>query len=97
MSAINIQPTSTNHVLPDDIYHLHHDHFNQLIETQYGIDLAELFRFQSIRYRHHLLQASLDDTLAIPEVDSIHLNEWKMFCFEVMGNMFTLATEPADR
>jgi hypothetical protein len=87
MSSITTQSPSTNHGLPDDIFDLQHDHFYHFIETKYGIDLAELFRFQSIRNGSDVLQASLEDILSILKEDSIHLNELKeMCCFEVSGN-----------
>ena len=91
MPSITTQATSANHGLPDDIFDLSHDHFYQFIEKQYGIDLAELFRFQSIRNGNHVLQASLDDILSILNEDSIHLAGLKkLCCFEVAGNMCTV-------
>ena len=88
MPPITTQATSTNHGLPDDIFDLSHDHFYQFIEKQYGIDLSELFRFQSIRSGNHVLQASLDDILSILNEDSIHLDRLKkLCCFEVAGSI----------
>ena len=35
--------------LPDDILSLSHVDFYDFVEREYGFDLADLFRFQSIR------------------------------------------------
>ena len=75
--------------LPDDILSLSHADFYDFVEREYGFDLAELFRFQSIRNGIHLLDASSNDVLSIFSQDSVELNELKkMCCFQVVGNKY---------
>ena len=81
--------TSTDRGLPDDILALNHTDFYDVVEREYGFDLAELFRFQSIRNGVHLLEASSNDILSIFTQDSVELNELKkMCCFQVVGNKY---------
>ena len=61
--------------LPEDILSLSHADFYDFVEREYGFDLAELFRFQSIRNGIHLLDASSNDILSIFSQDSVELNE----------------------
>ena len=75
--------------LPDDILSLSHADFYEFVEREYGFDLAELLRFQSIRNGIHLLDASSNDILSIFTRDSVKLNELKKVpCFQIVENKY---------
>jgi hypothetical protein len=89
MSSIILQTTSNKNNLPDDIFDHNHDKFYEIIGRTYGVDLANLISFQSIRNGEHLLEASSDDILLILGQESEDLNALKkMCCFQVVGNKY---------
>ncbi|CAF2946873.1 unnamed protein product [Rotaria sp. Silwood2] len=91
MPSVISQTASKKNGLPDDIFDYNHDQFYTIIEQTYGVDLAELISFQSIRNGEHLLQASSDDILLILRQDSDDLSALKkMCCFQVVGNNYEI-------
>ncbi|CAF3298075.1 unnamed protein product [Rotaria sp. Silwood2] len=91
MSLIIAEAIVDKNDLPEDIFTYNHERFYEFIEQQYGIDLAELFRFQAIRNATHLLNTSCDDIISILQLESNDIKVLKnLCCFQIAGDKYKI-------